>query len=146
MENFTPLEENVWISWVRAHQSVMSYVEEEFKKHSFEGLEWYDALLELSRAPDRRLRLSELANRMLLKRFNVTRLVDRLEKAGFVERVPCPQDARGAYAVLTPEGHAARKKMWPIYRDAVRACFLARLSPDELAALRRSLLLLQPTV
>jgi DNA-binding MarR family transcriptional regulator len=72
---------------------------------------------------------------MLLKKFNVTRLIDRMEKQGFVEREVCDSDARGAYAVITAEGKKLRRAMWPFYRDAVREHFLKNMNEKEIVTL-----------
>jgi DNA-binding MarR family transcriptional regulator len=99
----------------------------------------YDVLLALDRAPDRRLRLSDLADHVVLSRSGLTRLVDRLEQQGLLRRERCPEDRRGAFAVLTEAGLAALRKAWPVYRDAIERHFVSHLTGEEAATLRRVL-------
>lgn len=142
-ENLGKIEQETWIAFVRSSQQVLDRVEQSLKANGFPPLAWYDALLELDRAPEGRLRLSELGERMLLKKFNVTRLVDRLEKEGLVKRIPCDDDARGAYAAITLAGKKLRRAMWPLYRDAVKKYFLRRLNKDDLTVFSQLLESLQ---
>ena len=94
-------------------------------------LRWYDALLCLYEAPGRRLRLAELARAALLSRSGLTRLVDRLEAAGLLAREPCEDDARGAYAVLTPAGLQALRRCWRVYGPQIESLVGRRLSLAE---------------
>ena len=94
----------VWRSFLRAHAVVLRELERELDRDAALPLAWYDVLLTLAQAPERKLRMAELADRVLLSRSGLTRLVDRLEKAGYVRREPSPDDARGTYTVLHPAG------------------------------------------
>jgi DNA-binding MarR family transcriptional regulator len=98
-------------------------------------LEWYDVLWALEQAPGLRLRMGALAERLLLTRFNITRLVDRLEQEGLVQRQQSKEDRRGADAVLTAKGRALRAKMWTTYRAAIEDHFNRHLDADQHAAL-----------
>jgi DNA-binding MarR family transcriptional regulator len=98
-------------------------------------LHWYDALLPLFEAPGHRLRLGELARAALLSRSGLSRLVDRLEEAGMLEREACGDDARGSYAVLTRPGQAALRKAWRIYGREIQQLFGQHVSSKEAAAL-----------
>ena len=82
-------------------------------------------------APDNRLRMHELASSVLLTRGGVTRLVTRLESEGFITREPDPDDLRGTYAVLTPEGREALRKAWPVYASSIHETFASHLSNEE---------------
>jgi len=99
----------------------------------------YEVLVHLGEAPGGRLRMNDLADRVLLSRSGLTRLVDRLERDGLVDRQTCPSDARGLYAVLTPAGRARLAEAAPTYRQAVRDHMLSRLDESELHTLRRLL-------
>lgn len=134
-KNFNKTEQNAWVSWVRCSQHVMDCVEQALKDGGFPALSWYDVLLELDFSKEGKLRFSQLGERMLLKKFSVTRLVDRMEKQGLVEREVCGSDARGAYAAITIEGKKLRRAMWPCYRDAVREHFLKYMNEKEMVAL-----------
>src|SRR5919107_1413876 len=89
-----PSVELAWVYLVRAERSVVDSVEAEVAAQQLPPLAWYDVLLELSRRPDRRLRQGDLQAKMLFAQYNLSRLIDRLEKAGLVRRETCPVDAR----------------------------------------------------
>ena len=93
--------------------------QKELKGAGFPPLAWYDALLELDRAPDGRLRPFELERHMLLPQYSTSRLVDRLERAGLVERLQCPADGRGLHVSITAAGRELRRRMWPAYAAAI---------------------------
>src|ERR671910_698807 len=93
-----------WRAFLTAHARVTRRLDDELRAAHDISLAEYDALLQLAHAPDRRMRMSRLAERVLLSRSGVTRLIDRLEADGFVVRDQCASDARGAEAVLTPPG------------------------------------------
>ena len=103
------------------------------------GADLYDVLLGLERAPEQRLRLSELADHIVLSRSGLTRLVDRLEKQGLLRRERCPEDRRGAYAVLTDAGRDALRQAWPVYREAINRHFAAHLRNEEASVMRQAL-------
>ena len=99
-------------------------------------LRWYDALFSLYEAPNRRLRLAEMAKETLLSRSGLTRLVDRLEQAGLLTREPCEDDARGAFAVLTSDGLQALRRCWRVYGAEIEARVGRRLTVSEARTLR----------
>jgi DNA-binding MarR family transcriptional regulator len=99
------------------------------------SLPTYDVLVQLSEAPDRRLRMTELAERVLLSRSGLTRLVDRLEREGLVQRLACPSDARGTLATLTPAGLDRLQRAWPTHLRGVSDYVTGRLSEQELMTL-----------
>ena len=108
-----------WARLVRVSSALLDAVEAELKGAGFPALAWYDALLELDRAPEGRLRPFELERRMLLPQYSTSRLVDRLEKAGLVERQDCPMDGRGLHVAITDAGRELRRRMWPAYAAAI---------------------------
>src|SRR5919205_4446165 len=93
-----------WARLVRVSASLLDAVEADLKAAGFPSLVWYDALLELGRAEGGRLRPYELERRMLLPQYSTSRLIDRLERAGFVERLICPEDGRGHVVAITIAG------------------------------------------
>ena len=95
------------------------------------SLVWYDVLWALERAPERRLRMHELAESLVLTRSNLSRLVDRLAAAGLLTRAPDPDDRRGAYASLSEQGAVVRKTMWLHYSAAIDQLYDAQLTADE---------------
>ena len=128
-----------WSAFLHAHARVVRELERELQAEQGMALTDYDVLVQLASADERRLRMSELADRLLLSRSGVTRLVDRLEAAGMVERVTCDTDRRGQWASLTDAGHARLRTASPTHLRGVAAHFLDRLSTDELAELERTL-------
>jgi DNA-binding MarR family transcriptional regulator len=92
----------------------------------------YEVLLTVADAPGERMRMSEIADSVLLSRSGVTRLVDRLERDGLVERIPCEDDARGQYAVLTERGREAFDAARATHLAGVRHRFLEQFECDDL--------------
>jgi DNA-binding MarR family transcriptional regulator len=127
-----------WVRLVKASRQVLGAVEADLKQAGLPPLGWYDVLLELRRAPAP-LRPLELEGRLLLAQHNVSRLVDRLEAAGYVERQPCEEDGRGQVIALTESGRDLLKRMWPTYRAAIQKHVGARLSNEQAVALGRVL-------
>jgi DNA-binding MarR family transcriptional regulator len=98
-------------------------------------LAWYDVLLELERAGKPGLRPFELQDALLLAQYNLSRLLDRLERRTYVERRECQQDGRGQVAVITEAGRDVRKRMWPIYATAIKAAFADHLNARQITSL-----------
>jgi DNA-binding MarR family transcriptional regulator len=128
-----------WRALLHAHASVMRRLEAELVEEQGMTLAEYDALVHLAVAPERRLRMGELADQVLLSRSGVSRLVDRLEHDGLVERSRCAPDARGAYAVLTERGLARLRSATPVHLAGVREHFLDALGAADLPVLERAL-------
>jgi DNA-binding MarR family transcriptional regulator len=126
----------VWRSFLRAHAHVMRQLEQDLQAHHKIGLGSYDVLVQLAEAPGRKLRMSELAEAVLLSRSGLTRLVDRMQREGLVERQPDPCDARGLFTVLTPAGLAALKDAAVVHLAGVDELVLARLSDEELGTFK----------
>ena len=123
-----------WARLIRAQQAVLTAVEAELKAAGFPPLAWYDVLLELSRAQEG-LRPFALEQELLLAQYNLSRLLDRLEGAGYLERRACPEDGRGQIVAITATGRALVKRMWPTYRAAIARHLGAKLSEDEASRL-----------
>jgi len=128
-----------WRTFLRAHARVVRHLEQELQADQGLALTDYDVLVQLSAADERRLRMSELADRLLLSRSGVTRLVDRLAADGLVERVVCESDRRGQWASLTDAGRERLRRASPTHLDGVARHFLDRFDADELPALERML-------
>ena len=137
-----PLPEPTISAWARLHrasQSVLSAVESDLKAAGHPPLAWYDVLLELKRVGKDGLRPLALQSQLLLAQYNLSRLLDRMEREGYLERRPCPNDGRGQIVVITPDGRHLIKRMWPTYEAAIRQHFAERLSTEEAARLARLL-------
>ena len=128
-----------WSAFLRAHARVVRELERELQVEEEMALSDYDVLVQLAAADQRRLRMSDLADRLLLSRSGATRLVDRLVAAGLVERVVCESDRRGQWAALTDAGYRRLRRAAPTHLRGVAAHFLDRLSDDDLASLERML-------
>lgn len=128
-----------WRTFLRAHAHVVRQLERELADEQSMALTDYDVLVQLAAAGDHRLRMSELADGLLLSRSGATRLVDRLEAAGLVERVSCDTDRRGQWASLTDAGYARLRDASPTHLRGVASHFLDRLTDADLAELTRML-------
>ena len=134
----------VWRSFLRAHAAVVRELERELAAEAGMPLGWYDVLLQLVEAPGHRLRMAELADRVLLSRSGLTRLVDRLQAEGLVRREPSTDDARGTYTVLTDAGLARLRGAAPVHLAGVRRHWLAHFTDDELRTLDALLSRIEP--
>jgi DNA-binding MarR family transcriptional regulator len=128
-----------WIAFLRAYAAVTRRLEAELHAERDLGLAEYDALVQLALADRRRLRMSELAERVLLSRSGVSRLVDRLEATGLVARAACAEDARVSWATLTDAGFARLGAASPVHLRGVETHFLAQIPEDDRDALVRAL-------
>jgi DNA-binding MarR family transcriptional regulator len=138
-EGLTPTELATWRTFLRAHATVTRRLEAELVAEHELPLASYDVLVQLSEAPERRLRMTELADRILLSRSGLTRLADRLERDGLLTREACPSDARGTLAVLTDAGLDRLRSAWPTHRRGVAEHVTGRLTTDEVVELGRLL-------
>jgi len=120
-----------WALFLTAHSVLIGAMEKRLKDAGLPPLAWYDVLWILERTPDQRLRMSALADQLVLTRFNVTRLVDRLVEAGLVARRQTKEDGRGFYAVVTEKGRALRRQMWTVYRPAIVELFNQHLNTAQ---------------
>jgi DNA-binding MarR family transcriptional regulator len=128
---------SAWRALLNAHGRVVGEVEEALEAAGLPPLSWYDALWPLRRARGRKLRIGALAEQVTLSRTGLSRLIDRLEAAGHLERQAAPEDRRGSYVVLTASGADLLRKMWPVYRRVLEQTFAPGI--DDAAALRRML-------
>ncbi|GIH77406.1 MarR family winged helix-turn-helix transcriptional regulator [Planobispora longispora] len=128
----SPEELVVWRMLQRAQVRITRLLEADLLVEHDLALASYDVLMQLSESPDRRLRMNDLAERVLLSRSGLTRLIDRLQRDGLVEREACASDARGLFAVLTDAGALRLAEATPTYLRGIRARFLDVLDTDEL--------------
>ena len=130
-----------WRAFLRAHSSMLRRISADLEEADLPPLPWYDVLAALRDAPEQRLRQVELAERVLLSHSGMSRLLDRVEKAGLVERVTCPGDRRSFHVELTGEGEAMLAEMWPVYARGIAEDFLPALggNPCEVRATLESI-------
>jgi DNA-binding MarR family transcriptional regulator len=131
----TELELAAWRGFLRTHAALVKALDAELEAAHGLPLVSYEVLTFLQGAPDRRLRMAELAERVLLSRSGMTRLVDRLERERLLRRDTCCSDARGCYAVLTDEGEAVLAQARPTHLAGIRARFVGHLDDAELRCL-----------
>jgi DNA-binding MarR family transcriptional regulator len=134
----------VWRSFLRTHNHLLRQLEHQLQAHGKIAIGSYDVLVQLAEAPGSRLRMSELAEAVLLSRSGLTRLVDRLQSDGLVERQPDPDDARGMYTVLTAKGRDTLRDASQVHLAGVSQLVLTRLSEAELRQLQALMIKLDP--
>jgi DNA-binding MarR family transcriptional regulator len=134
-EGLSAQELVAWRTFLRAHATVTRRLEAELVAEHELPLASYDVLVQLSEAAGRRLRMTELADRVLLSRSGLTRLADRLERDGLLTREACPSDARGTLAVLTDAGLAKLEEAWRTHRRGVAEHVTGKLTTQEVAQL-----------
>ena len=120
-----------WYQILRAYSKVGQRIEQRLLQAQQIPSHWYDVLVTLEKAPEQRMRMSELAENVLTSPSNLTRLVDRLETKGLLRREACPEDRRVSYAILTEAGGQARLAAWPIIAGGVVELFAAKVSDEE---------------
>ncbi|MDQ6713893.1 MAG: MarR family transcriptional regulator [Candidatus Dormibacteraeota bacterium] len=132
-------ELRAWAAFLNAQASLLRRLEAELIEKEDMTLAEFDVLIQLAMAPDRRLRMTELSDRVRLSHSGVTRLVDRLAQAGLVRRARCDSDRRGMFATLTAAGRARLKHAEPVHLRGIREHFAKRLSPAQLSAVADAL-------
>ena len=131
---------DAWRAFLTAHAHVTRAISRDLAAAGLPDLSWYDLLWALYRHPDRRLRVNELAREVVLSPTAMSRFVDRVEAAGCVRREPDPADRRALQVVLTAEGSALLRRMWPVYEAGIErhfAAFLGKSAPRVRAMLAR---------
>ena len=129
-------EQQAWRAWLYSSLLLQDRLDRELTHRTGISHAYYEILVQLSEAPDRMLRMSELADRCLSSRSRLSHAVSRLEERGWVRRQVCPDDGRGQLAVLTDEGFQALEAAAPVHVEGVRSHLFDQLSPDQVAALR----------
>jgi DNA-binding MarR family transcriptional regulator len=130
-------ELGAWRGLLRVHAGMTKALDAQLVREHGLPLSSYEVLLFLADSPDGRLRMSELAEGVLLSRSGLTRLVDRMERDGLLRRERCEDDARGYHALITDKGRELFGRARRTHLDGVRERFLSHLSPDVLRALAR---------
>ena|SRR5437868_127949 len=120
-----------WRTFLKAHATIIDRIDHDLVAAQRPPLSSYDVLIELYEAPGHRLRMHELAERVVLSRSGLTRLVDRLEAEGLLTRDRSVADRRGAYAVITERGIEALRQTWPIYARGITEYFARWLTLEE---------------
>jgi DNA-binding MarR family transcriptional regulator len=128
-----------WRLFLKAHAHLERRLDEDLRSEHDLTLAEYDAMLQLAESPTHRLRMHELADRVVLSRSGVTRLIDRLVRDGWVERSACSTDARGAEAVLTASGLDRLRAASPTHLRGISDHFLETMDATQLTAVNRAM-------
>ncbi|MGW0507231.1 MarR family winged helix-turn-helix transcriptional regulator [Micromonospora sp. NPDC003241] len=132
-----PDEQRTWRAFLTASRALMETLDRELQRDAGMPHAYYEILVRLSEAPERRLRMSELAEASGSSRSRLSHAVARLEAAGWVRREDCPTDRRGQIALLTDDGFAALAAAAPGHVEGVRRHLFDALSPAQVDQLRR---------
>jgi DNA-binding MarR family transcriptional regulator len=128
-----------WVSITRTHAAVVGRLQEALAQADYPPLPWYEVLVTVYEADDQRLKMGDLAEALVITRGGLTKLIDRLVKAGLVERTFCETDRRVSYATLTTAGAAMLEEMRPVVRGELEVAFAAQLSVEEANQLAETL-------
>jgi DNA-binding MarR family transcriptional regulator len=136
-EPLTDDEQRAWRTFIESSWALHTHLEDDLRAQTGLSMNDYHVLVVLSEAPERRLRMGELAGRLVFSPSRVTYQINSMVKRGLVRKQPCPEDGRGQEAVLTDEGMAALEAAAPQHLVTVRDRFIDRLDPDELEVIHR---------
>src|SRR5947209_5730619 len=126
---------DAWRSYLQSHASILRALDAELVAEHGMTTRDYEVLLYLAQAPERQLPMSSVAERTMLTRSGITRLIDGLVDAGWIERVPCAKDARISYAQLTDAGYEKLRQAGCAHIQSVRKLFVEHFSPEEIEQL-----------
>jgi DNA-binding MarR family transcriptional regulator len=126
---------DAWRSYLQSHASIVRVLDAELAAEHGMTTRDYEVLLYLAQADERRLPMSALAERTMLTRSGITRLVDGLVESGLIERVACPNDARVSYAQLTDGGYSKLRDAGCTHVASIQRLFLEHFSPEEIEQL-----------
>ncbi|MGK5677925.1 MarR family winged helix-turn-helix transcriptional regulator [Actinoplanes sp. URMC 104] len=133
----TDSEQLAWRTFIESSWALHTHLEDELRAQTGLSMNDYHVMVVLSEAPDRRLRMGELAKSLVFSPSRITYQISSMVKRGLVSKQPCPEDGRGQEAVLTDEGMAALEAAAPLHLITVRDSFIDHLDPDELAVVHR---------
>jgi len=125
-----------WGALTRTHAAIVGRLQESLAASDFPPLPWYEVLATVAEASEQRMKMGELAEAMVISRGGLTKLVDRLIKAGLMKRTFCETDRRVSYATLLPAGHDLLDEMRPVVVAELNVAFAANLSDAEADELR----------
>ena len=135
MERLDDTEMRTWRAFVGAHSRVVPILDDELAREMGLSLTQYEVLLWLQDSPGGAMRMSELAERVIMSPSGVTRAIDHLQRRGFVERKVCASDRRGFLAVLTKEGRTQLRRASKVHIRGIREHFTEKLTPAQLEQL-----------
>src|SRR6478609_2976133 len=130
----TDTEQSAWRSFITGSRRLLEALDQDLKNHGLNHDD-YGVLVALSESDGDRMRMSELADEAVESRSRLSHHIGRLEARGLVTREACPDDRRGSWAVLSPEGRATIEAVAPHHVTGVRHYFLDQVSPEDLATI-----------
>jgi DNA-binding MarR family transcriptional regulator len=130
---------SAWMTLLQAHAAVVAALGEKLERERGLPLSWHEVLVHLAAAAEGKLRMQDLARSVLLSKSGVTRLVDRMEQAGMVERSACTSDRRVIYAGITDLGRSKLRDALPVFMEGFEEHFARFLSEGDARDLRASL-------
>ena len=130
-------EQRTWRAFLGASQLLLDRLDRQLQRDAGMPHAYYEILVNLSEAPGRTMRMSDLAARSLSSRSRLSHAADRIEQLGWIERLQCPEDKRGAYARLTDKGFAVLEAAAPDHVEAVRTHLFDQLDPEQVEQLRK---------
>lgn len=134
---FTPDERDAWVGFLHAHAGITRALDDDLRLRHGIALNAFEVLAHLTVAPEGRLRMAELADKLVFTRSGVTRLVDRLESAGLVSRCDVDDDLRGVYASVTEQGVELAREAAQTHIKLLHELFFDKLEPGQLSRLAR---------
>lgn len=139
METVTTIHGDAWGALTRTHAAISGRLQEALAAADFPPLPWYEVLATVADAPEQRMKMGDLAESLVITRGGLTKLVDRLVKAGLMERTFCETDRRVSYATLLPAGSEMLDEMRPVVVAELEAAFSTKLTVTEAEGLRETL-------
>jgi DNA-binding MarR family transcriptional regulator len=130
---------DAWGALARTHAAIAGRLQEALAAADFPPLPWYEVLATVAEAPEQRMKMGDLAEALVITRGGLTKLVDRLVKAGLLERTFCETDRRVSYATLCPAGTEMLEEMRPVVVAELKVSFASKLSIAEADVLRETL-------
>ncbi|MBF6618172.1 MarR family winged helix-turn-helix transcriptional regulator [Pollutimonas thiosulfatoxidans] len=130
---------DVWFKFIQSHRWMIREIDRRLHAENLPNYAWYDVLWGLESGTDHRRRMHELADTLAIERYNLTRVVARLEAEGLVSRSRSEEDGRATYVSITREGQSLRRKMWKVYQGAVADLFLSQFEQDQRSTVADSL-------
>jgi DNA-binding MarR family transcriptional regulator len=130
-------EQRSWRAWIAMTLLLPDRLSRDLQDRAGMSLADYEILVHLSESPERRMRMSELADATLSSRSRLSHQIDRMAQAGLVDRQPCSEDRRGSFAVLTKKGWDVLVKTAPAHVASVREHLVDVLTPEEFAEFGR---------
>ncbi|NZD51158.1 MarR family winged helix-turn-helix transcriptional regulator [Rhizobium leguminosarum] len=126
---------SAWTSIMRARERLLGAIEADLKTAGMPPLAWYDVLWELARSQGGKLRPYEIEERTLLAQYNLSRLLDRLEREGLVRREAFAEDGRGRWVLISDAGRKLRERMWTVYAKSIETHIGGKLAESEAKAI-----------